>query len=273
MKSWSLLIIATLLLAGCGLFPKEEDETRNWSAQKLYSEASSAMSRGDYTNAIKYYERLEANYPFGQYAMQAQLGVAYAYYRAEEFDSAIAAANRYIQMHPRSPHVDYAHYLKGIVNFNRSMGLLERFMPVDSSQRDPASAMTAYHDFLRLIELFPESEYAVDARKRLLYLRNNLARHEVHVADYYMRRGAYLAAVNRAKAVLEHYSQSPAARDALELMIRGYQQLGMQDLADDTRRVLELNLAQGNFAEEVAMDSQDLTISRRVWDFLRLDQN
>ena len=264
-------LIPLLTLSACGLFPEQEDETRNWSAQKLYSEASEAMAEGDYQTAIKYYELLEASYPFGKYAMQAQLGVAYAYYKAEEHDSAIAAAERFIKMHPRNPHVDYAYYLRGLVNFHRSMGFIERFLPVDSAQRDPASAMIAYTDFATLVEKFPASEYAADARKRLIYLRNNLAEHELHVARYYFKRGAYLAAVNRCKAVLANYSRTPAARKALEMMIEGYQRLDMPELAQDTRRVLELNLAQGNFASEPEEGPEEASLSRKVWEYLKLD--
>ncbi len=269
-----LLLPLILTLTACGLFPEEEDESRNWSAQKLYSEASEAMSDGDYQNAIKYYELLEASYPFGKYAMQAQLGVAYAYYKAEEFDSAIAALDRFIKMHPRAPEVDYAYYMKGVVNYNRTMGVIERFMPVDESQRNPGAAMSSFQDFAQLVEKFPQSEYSSDARKRMAYLLNNMARHEVHVANYYYKRGAYLASANRAKAVLENYSTTPAVKPALEVMIQAYEALGMQDLAADARRVLKINLEKGNIAQEPTQEEvSDISLSRRVWEFLKLDED
>lgn len=179
-------------LAGCGIFGKEIDLTESWSAAKLYDEASSELDSGNYARAIEYYEKLEARYPFGRYAMQSQLDVAYAHYRADEPEAAIAAADRFIKLYPDNPYVDYAYYLKGIVNYNRSVGFLDRYIPTDPSQRDPGAALDAFVDFSVLVERFPESRYAEDARQRMVYLRNNLAKHEVNVARYYMRRGAYL---------------------------------------------------------------------------------
>jgi outer membrane protein assembly factor BamD len=259
-------------LAGCGLLPEEQDETKGWSAQKLYSEASAALADGDYTNAIKYYEKLEARYPFGRYAMQAQLDVAYAYYRAEEPEQAIAAADRFIKLYPNSPATPYAYYLKGLVNFNLSLGLLERYLPTDPSQRDAGAALEAYKDFEELVRRFPDSEYAKDARQRMLYLRNNLARYEIHVARYYYNRGAYLAAANRAAHVVERFQRSPAVKEALEMMIASYEKLEMPALAEDARRVLALNEQQGTFAEE-PVPLEERTWSEKVWNYLELDQN
>ncbi len=271
-----LRFLATLALlvslAGCGLLPEEQDETKGWSAQKLYSEASAALADGDYTNAIKYYEKLEARYPFGRYAMQAQLDVAYAYYRAEEPEQAIAAADRFIKLYPNSPATPYAYYLKGLVNFNLSLGLLERYLPTDPSQRDAGAALEAYKDFEELVRRFPDSEYAKDARQRMLYLRNNLARYEIHVARYYYNRGAYLAAANRASSVVERFQRSPAVKEALEMMIASYEKLEMPALAEDARRVLALNEQQGTFAEE-PVPLEERTWSEKVWNYLELDQN
>jgi outer membrane protein assembly factor BamD len=206
--------------------------------------------------------------------MQARLGVAYAYYKAEEFDSAVVALDRFIKMHPRHPQVDYAYYMKGVVNYNRSMGMIERFMPVDESQRNPGAAMISFQDFAQLAEKFPNSEYAADARKRMAYLLNNMAQHEVHVAGYYYKRGAYLASANRAKAVLEKYSTTPAVQPALEIMIQAYEALGMQDLAADARRVLRINLERGNIAKAPTPEEiNELSLSRRVWEFLKLDED
>jgi len=261
-----------LALAGCGLLPEEKDETKGWSAQKLYTEASTALGNGDYTNAIKYYEKLEARYPFGRYAMQAQLDVAYAYYRSEEPAQAIAAADRFIKLYPNSPATPYAYYLKGIVNFNLSLGLLERYLPTDPSQRDAGAALEAYKDFEELVRRFPDSEYAKDARQRMLYLRNNLARYEVHVARYYLNRGAYLAAANRAGYVVDRFQRSPAVRDALEVMAQAYDKLEMPQLADDARRVLALNEQQGSFAA-APIKVEEKAWSQKVWDYLEFDQN
>jgi outer membrane protein assembly factor BamD len=230
-----------LLAGGCGLLPEKQDETADWSAQKLYSEARSALNDGDYSQAVKYYESLEARYPFGKFAQQAQLEVAYAYYKQDEPDSAIAAVDRFIKLNPRHPSVDYAYYLKGLVNFNRGQGLVERYLPQDPAQRDPGAALQSFEDFATLVRLYPDSSYAADARQRMLYLRNILATHEVQVAEFYMDRGAYVAASNRAKHVVENYPQTPATPDALVVLAQAYRQLGLNDFADDALRVLRLN--------------------------------
>lgn len=265
-------LLLAVTLTGCGIFGKEIDETEGWSAAKLYSEAASELDSGSYKRAIELYQKLEARYPFGRYAMQAQLDVAYAHYRAEEPEDALAAADRFIRLYPQNPYVDYAYYLKGIVNYNRSVGFLDRFIPTDASQRDPGSALDAFKDFAILVERFPNSRYAEDARQRMIYLRSNLAMNEVHVARYYMKRGAYLAAANRANHVIQHYQRTSAVDDALEVLIDAYRALGKDDLAADTKRVLDLNRQQGRFiADEARPEKVDL--ARRLWDYLQLDQN
>jgi outer membrane protein assembly factor BamD len=259
-------------LAACGLLPTDDD-TKDWSASKFYAEASEALSDGDYEQAIKYYEQLEARYPFGRYAMQAQLDVAYAHYKAGEPESAIAAADRFIKLHPQNTHVDYAYYLKGIVNYNRRLeGLVERYIPTDQSQRDPGSARDAFQDFAELVRRYPDSQYAPDARQRMLYLRNNLAKNEIHVARYYLRRGAYLAAANRGKYVVENYPRSTAVRDALEIMIEAYGRLDLDQLQADASRVLELNAEKGTFVTDEPAP-EDVSLGRQIWDYLELDRN
>ncbi len=266
-----LTMVFLSVLSGCAIFGDTEDETKGWSASKLASEAAAALSDGEYQTAIRYYELIEARYPFGKYATQAQLNVAYAYYKDDEPESALAAADRFIKLHPQHPYVDYAFYLKGVVNFNRSYGFLERFIPSDKSQRDAGAAMESFKDFRELVSRFPDSEYAPDARKRLLYLRNNIAMHEIHVADYYMRRGAYLAAVNRAQEVVEKYQGTTAVEEALEIMVIGYQKLEMQQLADDAERVLELNRGQGVFDDPT--DLPPATLTEKFWKYMELDKN
>jgi outer membrane protein assembly factor BamD len=244
MRSLKLFLISLLVLAlgGCGLLPKGgEDETKDWSVSKLYSEARAALNSGEYETAIKHYQTLEARYPFGRHAQQALLDLAYAYYKFEEPESAVATADRFIKTYPTHPHVDYAYYLKGLVNFNRGVGLVERYLPMDASQRDPGAARQAFQDFAELVKRFPTSRYAEDAQQRMTYLRNNLAQYEVHVADYYMRRGAYVAAANRAKYVVEHYPRSPAMPEALGIMVQAYALLRLDDLSRDALRVLERN--------------------------------
>lgn len=267
---WPVLLIV-LFLSGCSAF-EEKDETRDWSQQKLFTEATDEMLGGNYERAIKYYEILESRYPFGKYAHQAQLNVAYAYYRFEEPESALAAADRFIKLHPRHPATAYAYYLRGLVNFNRSLGFLDRFLPTDTSQRDPGATLDSYKDFSEVISQFPNSEYAEDAAQRMLYLRNNLARHEVNVARYYMRRGAFLAAANRAEYVVQNYQRTPALRDALELMIAAYSKLGLEDLAADTRRVLALNENTGSLIPD-PQKLEDKPFSQEVWEFFELDKN
>ena len=223
------------------MFGEKPDKTRDWSAERLYREAKNALAGHDYETAIDYYEKLESRYPFGPLAQQAQMEVAYAYYKDEQTASAIAAADRFIKLYPDHPNVDYAYYLKGLVSFNQGKGLFDRYLPIDESERDPGSAMAAFQDFSDLVSRFPDSKYSEDARQRMLYLRNNLAKHEVHVADWYMRRGAYLAAANRAKYVIENYPRAPAVPEALVMMVKAYRTLELDDLAADALRVLQLN--------------------------------
>lgn len=267
---WPILLSALLLTACSGL--EEKDETIAWSQQKLFTEATAEMDAGNYERAIKYYEILESRFPFGKYAHQSQLNLAYAYYRFQESESALAAADRFIKLHPRHPATAYAHYLKGLVNFNRSLGFFDRFLPTDTSQRDPGAALDSYKDFNEVVRLYPNSEYAEDAVRRMLYLRNNLARHEVHVARYYIKRGAYLAAANRAKYVVQNYQRTPALRDALEIMIDAYGRLGMDDLEYDARRVLALNEYNGSLISD-PLDDIDKPFGLKVWEFFELDQN
>jgi outer membrane protein assembly factor BamD len=239
----SLAVVLPLLLVGCGSlnFGTSEDETVTWSAQRLYSEAKEAMNDGDYARAIRYFERLEARYPFGRYAQQAQLEIAYAYYRENDPAQAIAACDRFIKLHPNHPNVDYAYYLKGIVNFYEDQNLLAQFADQDPTERDPRSARDSFTAFKDLATRFPESKYTPDALARLNFLVNALASHEVHVARYYMRRGAYLAAANRAQFAVKTYPEAPAVEEALYIMVQAYERMGMKDLREDSERVLVKN--------------------------------
>jgi outer membrane protein assembly factor BamD len=237
----SVAFAAALLLGGCGLLPEAQDETANWSAQKLYTEAKDAMAEGSYEKAIKYFESLEARYPYGRYAQQAQLEVAYAYYRSQEPAMAIAAADRFIKLHPNHPNVDYAYYLKGLVNFNEDLGLMGHISRQDPTERDPKAARESFQALKDLVTRFPDSKYAPDARARMSYLVNALAAHEVHVARYYYRRGAYVAAVNRAQFAIQNYPQAPAQEEALYVMMKAYDALGMTDLRDDASRIMKKN--------------------------------
>jgi outer membrane protein assembly factor BamD len=233
--------LAAALLAGCALLPDKIDETKGWSAQRLYSEARESMTEGNYQTALEYLDKIQARYPFGRYAQQAQLDTIFVQYRDNEPDAAIAAADRFIKANPRHPYVDYAYYMKGLVNFNRANTLVERLAPTDRAKTDTNTARQSYNDFAELVRKFPDSKYAEDASQRMLFLHNSLAAYEVNVADYYLRRGAYVAAVNRAKYVLETYARTPASAQALGIMTQAYLKMGMPQLAADSLRVLERN--------------------------------
>ncbi|TRZ68137.1 MAG: outer membrane protein assembly factor BamD [Rhodocyclaceae bacterium] len=240
-------LLLSFLLGGCGLLPDQEDETSSWTAQKLYAEAKEAMNDGAYDKAIKLYEKLEARYPYGRYAQQAQLEVAYAYFKQQEIASAVSACDRFIRLHPNHPNVDYAYYLKGLANFGEDLGLLGQLSMQDLSERDPKASKESFDTFKELVTKFPASKYAADSTARMNYLVNNLAAHQVHVAAYYFRRGAYVAALNRAQSSLKTFPGAPANEEALFLIIRSYDALGINDLRDDSERVMRKNFPNSEF--------------------------
>ncbi|AAZ96762.1 putative competence lipoprotein precursor [Thiobacillus denitrificans ATCC 25259] len=247
------LLAAALALGGCGLLPEVKDETTGWSAQKLYAEAKDNLNEGNYERAVKLFETLESRYPFGRYAQQAQLEVAYAYYKDNEPISAVAACDRFIKLHPNHPNVDYAYYLKGLANFNDDLGLLGNLVDQDMSERDPRAARDAFLAFKELATRFPQSIYAADATARMKYLVNALANNEVHVAKYYLKRKAYVAAANRAKEVLKTYPEAPALEEALAIMALSYDRLKLPELRDDARRVLTLNFPNSKYLQGVSI--------------------
>jgi len=246
-----LLIVAALslasLLAGCSSLSDTKDETIGWSANKLYGEAKDAMSGRDWTKAIKHLEKLEARFPYGRFAQQAQIEIAYAYYRENERASAIAAADRFIKLHPNHPSVDYAYYLKGLVNFTEDGGIFARFSSQDMTERDPKAAREAFASFRELVTRFPDSKYAADGAARMKYLVNALAQNEVHVARYYMKRNGYVAAANRAQYVVQNYPQTPAVEESVFIMVKAYDALGMADLRDDADKVMRKNFPQSKY--------------------------
>ena len=241
----SLAVIAALFLAtllgGCGLLPEVKDETVGWSANKLYAEAKDSMNEGGYEKAIKYFEKLESRYPYGRFAQQAQIDIAYAYWKSNEIPSSVAACDRFIKLHPNHPNVDYVYYLKGLVNFNEDLGLLGNISQQDMTERDPKGARESFDAFRELITRFPESKYTPDATPRMKYLVNALASLEVHVARYYMKRNAYVAAINRAQFALKTYPEAPATEEALFIMVKAYDLMGINDLRDDSERVMRKN--------------------------------
>ena len=242
---WLRLIpVLALLFTLLGCATTQEDALSKLSAEELYRQAKQALAASDFETAINTFEKLEARFPFGKYAQQAQLEIAYAYYKFDEPDSAIAAADRFIRNNPGNPHTDYAYYLKGLVNYTRGLSILDRVVRRDPSERDTRALREAFRDFSQLVREFPESRYAEDARRRLVFLHNQLAQYEINVARYYMRRKAWVAAVNRARYVIENYQRTPAARQALEVLVEAYTRMGLDDLARDARRVLDANPAQ-----------------------------
>ncbi|MFT3856818.1 MAG: outer membrane protein assembly factor BamD [Aquabacterium sp.] len=230
-------LMAGALLAGCGSTPT--DEFANISTEKLYADAKDEAAEGNYETAIKRLEKVEARASGTLLAQQAQLDLAYAYYKTGEKAQALAKLERFIRLHPTSPALDYAYYLQGLINFNEDLGLFGRLARQDLSERDQQASRDAYESFRTLIDRFPKSKYAEDARLRMNHVVNSLAAGEVHVARYYLRRGAYLAAANRAQQAVKDYRQSPAVEEALYIMARSYDELGLVQLRDDATRVLK----------------------------------
>ena len=244
-----LAVSLVLVLSGCSfLSQQEDDKTIGWSAQRIYSEARDEMNSGNWEKGAKLLETLEARYPFGRYAQQAQIEVAYAYHRAGDATSALAACDRFIKLHPNHPNLDYVYYLKGVINFNDDLGLLGRWIKRDLTDRDQRAAREAFESYKEVVTRFPESKYGKDSLLRMRYLVNALAMSEVHVARYYMQRGAYLAAANRAQVVLKTYQETPAVLEALHILVKAYDSMGMADLRDDAKKVLVAN--EGKFPKE-----------------------
>lgn len=252
--SRSLALFLTLLVSACGLLPKDLEDSKTWSASKYYSEAKTELNEGNYAAAIKLFEALEARYPYGRYAQQAQLEMAYAYYKDGEQAMAMAAADRFIKLHPNHVNVDYAYYLKGLANFNDDLGLMgivtEKILNQDMSERDPKASHESFESFKELVSRFPKSKYAPDAVQRMKHLVNVVALNEIQVARYYMKRGGYVAAANRAQYALKEYPQTPATEEALFIMVKAYDALGMDELRDDADRVMRKNFPNSRFLSD-----------------------
>ena len=237
--AWIALSAVALLAAGCS--STSVDKTANWSPNRIYAEAKDEVGSGAYDKAVPLYEKLEGRAAGTPLAQQAQLDKAYAQYKAGEKANAIATIDRFMKLHPASPALDYALYLKGVINFNDDLGMFAFLTRQDLSERDQKAAKESFLAFKDLVTRFPESRYSPDARQRMNYIVNSLAQYEVHVARYYYTRGAYLAAINRAQIALADYREVPALEEALYIMVRSYDQLGLTQLRDDTQRVLNQN--------------------------------
>jgi outer membrane protein assembly factor BamD len=241
--------VVLLSLSACGLLPEKADETKGWSATKLYSEAKDELAGGHYERSIQLFERLESSYPFGTYAQQAQMEIAYAYYKSQDQAQALAAVERFIKLHPNHPNVDYMYYLRGLVNFNDQLGVLNFVYEQDPAERDPKATREAFAAFKALVEKFPDSQYAPDSIDRMKYLINAMAKYEIYVARYYYRRGAFLAAANRAQGVVTDFADSPAIEEALAIMVRSYDKMGNELLRDDAARVFKKNFPESKMLD------------------------
>jgi outer membrane protein assembly factor BamD len=255
-----VIALITVLLALSGCKGSRERSLQRQSADKLYEMAKSQLRSYDFNNAIKTYEALTARFPFTNEARQARLDLIYAYYKAGESESATDAAETFVRENPTHPRVDYAWYVKGLVDFERTPNILERVFRVDLSERPPTTARKSFAAFKTVVDQYPKSDYAHDARRRMLYLRNRLADYEVHVAEYYIGRGAYIAAAQRAKGAIEQYDGAPATRQALAILIESYERLGLPELAEQSRKVY-----QANFKDDV--HAAQARVRRSWWQF------
>lgn len=234
--SLSLLLLSLVSCAGM-----DKEEAAKPSAKELYEEAQSAIDAAEFQTAVKNLESLEAQYPFDPYAKQAQLDIAYAYYKFDELDAATNAVDRFARLHPRDPNMDYVYYLKGLINFNRGQGLLDAWFPRHPSRHDPAVLQQAFNDFSSLVKRFPDSKYAGDAHRRMIYLRDQLAEKEIQIAEFYIKRKSWISSARRAETVIENYPSTVWTKRALEIMLQSYKKLGLNKLAEDTQRVIDYN--------------------------------
>jgi outer membrane protein assembly factor BamD len=238
----SLAVFLIISLAACSSTPEGYKEDKSVTADDLYIQARISMRDHNYEQAIKKWESLQSRFPYGRYAQQSLIETAYAYFKQGEPAPALSAADRFLKQYPNNPHTDYVYYLKGIINFHEDLGVLSFIYTQDPSEQDQTQLRDSFEAFKELVTRFPDSKYAPDARVRMQYLINTLADSELHVATYYLRRGAYLAAVNRAKFVLSEYSQSPQTRDALQVMVAAYNGMNLTNLRDDAQRVLDASI-------------------------------
>lgn len=244
-SSASITLISVILLAACS--SKPVDPTASWSPNKIYAEAKDEARSGSYDKAIPLFEKLEGRAAGTPLAQQAQLDKAHAQYKGGEQAQSIATLDRFIKLHPASPAIDYALYLKGLVNFNDSLGIFSFISRQDLAERDQKAAKESFESFKELVTRFPDSRYTPDARLRMTYIVNSLAQSEVHVARYYYSRGAYVAAINRAQTAISDYRDVPALEEAIYILYKSYDALGMNQLRDDTRRVLEKSYPQSEY--------------------------
>jgi outer membrane protein assembly factor BamD len=264
-----LLCIAllALFLQACAIFgdPTDLDDTKGWQADRIYAAGAESMQDKDYDKAIGYFQKLESRFPHGVYATQAQLEIAYAHYKKQDPISTVAAADRFIKLHPNHSNVDYAYYLKGLASFNER-GIIEKYTAQEISDRDPKALKLSFAAFKELTDRYPKSRYYKDSTQRMVYLVNALSQHEMHVARYYMKRQAYLAALNRAKYVLEYYPNSNSVEEALVVSISAYDYMDLTDLKEDTLRILKTNYPQNPMV--LGKATEDEKVWWKFWESL-----
>jgi len=266
----TFILCFVIFLQACSSFSNDKkDQYATWTVEQFVNKSKELMADEHYKKAIKVLEQLDSRYPFGAHSAQTQLDLAYAYYKNGDSETALAAADRFIKTHPRHPRVDYAYYLKALVNFNRDLGFLDRYIPSDSTQRDSVFTQNAYLSFEALIRRFPNSEYVADAKQRMVSLKNALARHELHIARFYMDREAYLAAANRANYILLNYQNTPSVPYALQLQIEAYKILDLQELVANSQRIYDYNYPNGPEFPET--DPSGVTVVPFIWDLLGFD--
>lgn len=257
-----LLIAIFALTAACS---SNETVSENLGEAELYRQAQADLDNKSFTSAITKLKALESRYPFGRFAEQAQLELIYAYYRNTEPEAARSSAERFIRLHPQHPSVDYAYYLKGLASFDQDRGLLARFLPLDMTKRDPGAARDSFNEFAQLTTRYPNSRYSPDAKARMIYLRNLLAANEIHAADYYLRRQAYVAAANRGRYVVENFQGTPAVGDGLAVMTESYQRMGLDDLAASSLETLKLNYPEHPSLEDGKFTPRQKEADNRSW--------
>lgn len=239
LKTIALILLSSFII-GCGK-KSNKDDYAGKTAEQIYAQSKANIEDKRYHLAIKDLEALEARFPYGKYSDKAQIGLAFVQYKSGEYETALAEADRFLHLHPKNKDADYAYYLKGLINFDRNFSAAFKYMPLDRSKREPTFARQSFDDFKVLLEKYPSSKYAPDARKRMITLKNQLAHHELHIAKYYLDKGAYLAAANRANYILNKFDKSTATEDALITMVKAYQKLGMDELANDAIATLKRN--------------------------------
>ena len=269
-----LALFLVFQLSGCmfGLLKttKKGENTEGWTVTQFYEAGKQVLEDSDWKSAIAFFIALEARYPYGRYAQQAQLYVAYAHYKEDDQDAAILAADRFIRLHPNHPSVDYAYYIKGLSSFNDEKGMagyvMKNWIDQNMSERDPKASNESFQSFKELVTRFPDSPYRADSIKRMNFLFNTVAMGEIYVARYNMSRGAYVAAINRAQFTLNEFPQTPATKHALEIMVEAYDELGMDDLRDDAKRVMQKSFSKDQESLDITnLDSVSWNSGKKYW--------